>query len=149
MPKDKCCIGLPYKTGLLRKTLYNIQKPFSNTFTVLKQTCVKECPQEAISFWFLLQTNFAGPISEIVARQKIKPFCDKKLYSDDKSLEEMMKDQICPEWIVTSQPFLGRCVPFLPKNASSSGDIFEEDWVSLVNNQVYVFKKFPVIHFSF
>ena len=110
---------------------------------------MKECPQEAISFWLLLKTGFPE-ISEFVAKQKVKPFCDKKFYSDDKSLETLMKEQICPEWIVSSQPFLGRCVPFLPKNASSSGDdIFEEDWVSVVNDQMYDIMKFPaVIHFS-
>ena len=75
-----------------------------------------------------MKTNFEF-MSENEAKQKVKPFCDKKLYSEDKSLKDMMKEQICPEWIVRSQPFLGRCVPFLPKNATSSGDIFEEDWV--------------------
>ena len=97
---------------------------------------MKECPQKDISFWFLLNNNWGRIGDEKGVRQEIKPYCDKKLYSDEKSVEDMMKEQICPEWIVRSQPFLGRCVPFLPKNASSSGDIFEEDWVSLVNDLV-------------
>ena len=64
------------------------------------------------------------------------------LYETDENkdlpLEDLMKKQICPEWFVRSQPFLGRCVPFMKKNNSSGDldDIFDsgnKNWVRKFN----------------
>ena len=69
--------------------------------------------------------------ADFIDKDKIKkylePYCDSTKYDSDMELEDLMRLQICPEWFVQSQPFFGRCVPFLPNNTSS--DIFDEDWV--------------------
>ena len=92
---------------------------------------MEKCPDEIMSPYLLSHLNNQNPQD---IKQEIKPYCDIDLYESnpDKSLEEVMADQICPEWFVKSQPFLGRCIPFMKKNnISNPEDIFEGDgWVS-------------------
>ena len=71
----------------------------------------------------------------------MKPFCDSELYDQDKTAEQLMKDQICPKWTVPSGSFLGRCVPFF--KFENGTDIVKGDTV-LTADQVDADQEFSV-----
>ena len=71
----------------------------------------------------------------------MKPFCDSELYDQDKTAEQLMKDQICPKWTVPSGSFLGRCVPFF--KFENGTDIVDGDTV-LTADQVDADQEFSV-----
>ena len=64
--------------------------------------CVEACPKEALTIY----TN----------KEKIETFCSPPAnYTNDdwKKMDayDLVKNDICPSWVLPSDPFLGRCIP--------------------------------------
>jgi len=79
------------------------------------QMCVEECPDNTYSPLAYLKLGE----SEVSIKEKMRPYC--KLVADDiyksKSVESLIKEEICPPWWVKSTEVLGRCFPsILPAN---------------------------------
>ena len=87
---------------------------------------MEKCPDTSRSPYLESKSSV---INENDIKKYLEPYCDSARYEKDMKLDDLMNKQICPEWFVKSQPFFGRCVPFMPNNTSS--DIFEEDWVCM------------------
>ena len=49
-----------------------------------------------------------GGIGEDKLKNEMKPYCDPGLFSQAKKPIALMQDQICPYWILPSNPFVGR-----------------------------------------
>ena len=47
-------------------------------------------------------------IGEDNLRKDMKPYCDPEYFSNEKKPIELMHEQICPYWILPSNPFVGR-----------------------------------------
>jgi len=88
-----------------------------------KQVCVEKCPDTNHSPFLESKSDF---IDDDIIKKYLEPYCDSAKYDSNMELKDLMRLQICPEWFVQSQPFFGRCVPFLPNNTSS--DIFDDGW---------------------
>ena len=50
----------------------------------------------------------AGEISENALRKDMEPYCDPENFSNETTPLKLMQDQICPYWILPSNPFVGR-----------------------------------------
>ena len=73
--------------------------------------CVESCPDETRSFWLEAKAFDgigAGGIAENELRKDMKPYCDPENFSDKKTPLMLMQEQICPYWILPSNPFVGR-----------------------------------------
>ena len=73
--------------------------------------CVESCPDDTKSFWLAAEVIEAGGGSDLLEKQlneEMKPYCDPELFSKDKKPKTLMKEQICPYWILPSNPFVGR-----------------------------------------
>ena len=49
-----------------------------------------------------------GGIGEDDLRKDMEPYCDPENFSNGKKPIELMQKQICPYWILPSNPFVGR-----------------------------------------
>ena len=45
-------------------------------------------------------------------------------------IDELIKNQICPPWIMKSKPILGRCVPSITEEEFDDSDISDKETVS-------------------
>ena len=45
---------------------------------------------------------------EDILRKDMEPYCDPENFSNEKTPLKLMQDQICPYWILPSNPFVGR-----------------------------------------
>ena len=72
-----------------------------------EQICVKDCPSETF-------------LADDKKKMRMKPYCkaNKETDLENKSVEDLVKEEICPKWVVESEAILGRCFP-LP---GGSGD---------------------------
>jgi len=78
-----------------------------------KQVCVESCPDDTRSFWMEAKAfEEIGGIGEDHLRKDMEPYCDPENFSNDMKPIELMQEQICPYWILPSNPFVGRCIPF-------------------------------------
>ena len=70
------------------------------------QNCVKKCPDQTISFY--------STAAKVQKPYSMKQYCLSEMSDSDfqtKSTHQLVKEQLCPPWIIQSQPFLGRCLP--------------------------------------
>ena len=116
------------KKNMLQRTHVKKSYQFSAFGCPTKQVCVEKCPDANHSPYLESKSPVAN---ENAIKKYLEPYCDSAKYDSQMTLENLMKLQICPEWFVKSQPFFGRCVPFMPNNTSS--DIFEKGWVCCMN----------------
>ena len=65
-----------------------------------EQICVAQCPNE--TFW-----------AEDKDKEKMKPYCkpNKQEEMESKTVDQLVKEGICPKWFVESRNILGRCFP--------------------------------------
>jgi len=72
------------------------------------QVCVEKCPETKYS-----------PIAEVSkgnndeVKSKMKPYCKQEIDSEkneNKSVTDLIKDEICPAWYLPSKAVLGRCI---------------------------------------
>lgn len=74
------------------------------------QVCVKKCPEES---GFPLGLTAAGT-SDAILKPMIKDFCSPAfddVKNKDKTVKELIKEDICPSWYIKSTAMWGRCFP--------------------------------------
>ena len=78
------------------------------------QTCVEKCPGTTTSF--SLGAN---------SKSQMRPYCFVSPDSEyeSKSISELIKDGICPAFVLQSQPLLGRCLPSFSNGGSDNDTI--------------------------
>lgn len=109
-------VDLTNKTSLL---FFDITKCLSTSAITgcrTREVCVEKCPD----------INFkpdADSTSD-ADKAKMRPYCGPD-FDESKTLSQMMKQQICPDWVVQSKPLLGRCVPSV--NKTTVPDFLEFD----------------------
>lgn len=85
------------------------------------QVCVSRCPDENY-FPFGLAAIGRG---DSAIKSKMKEFCS-PLINDpkfkDKTVKQLIKENICPPWYLKSSPYLGRCFPDPGKNDTKARD---------------------------
>ncbi|CAB4055499.1 SLC44A2_4_5 [Lepeophtheirus salmonis] len=72
------------------------------------QVCVAECPSTIMSFWA------EAKIRDV--RDKMRPYCSIRAKKEDfendrENGKELIRNRLCPSWVLTSKPLLGRCIP--------------------------------------
>ena len=74
------------------------------------QVCVEKCPDVSFSGYALAKSG-----KNTKALRAMKPYCDPYVSgSPDWSRRDalgLVKDGICPAWVLASAPVLGRCMP--------------------------------------
>ena len=71
--------------------------------------CVESCPDDTRSFWLEAKAiEEIGGIGEGDLRKDMEPYCDPEKFSNETKPIELMQAQICPYWILPSNPFVGR-----------------------------------------
>ena len=72
--------------------------------------CVEKCPDKSFSGYALANTG-----QNTKALRMMKPYCDPFVSGasdfDRKDAVKLIKDGICPAWVLASNPVLGRCMP--------------------------------------
>ena len=78
------------------------------------QTCVKKCPEFTTSFSY-------GANS----KSQMRPYCFMLPDSEyeSQSISELIKEGICPAFILESQPLLGRCLPSFSNGGSDNDTV--------------------------
>ena len=93
---------------LYKKSMYG-----SFNFVSYFKVCVEQCPKKSltISLDEKEMRPFCFNSSDPKLQNDILPFRSK--ISDRTSLtpNELVQKEICPAWVLPSEPFLGRCLP--------------------------------------
>eukprot|EP00095_Tigriopus_kingsejongensis_P007364 maker-scaffold1571_size35388-snap-gene-0.5 protein:Tk07364 transcript:maker-scaffold1571_size35388-snap-gene-0.5-mRNA-1 annotation:"4-hydroxybenzoate mitochondrial" len=89
------------------------------------QICVPECPLDSFS----VQLEMAKNVPESRIKLRLAPFCQREPRDED-TVEDLVREGVCPSYWVRSRPILGRCLPeILPSRANNESlvnqDIFE------------------------
>ena len=75
--------------------------------------CVESCPDDTKSFWLaatVIEQTGGVLIDELEKQlnEEMEPYCDPEFFSKDEKPKTLMNEQICPYWILPSNPFVGR-----------------------------------------
>ena len=80
---------------------------FLSSFIV--QVCVEECPKEYLTI--SANTDEMKPFCFSSNDLPLLPFRNSVVEWGDLSPNELVQKEICPAWVIPSDPFLGRCLP--------------------------------------
>lgn len=77
---------------------------------LFNKVCVEKCPETSFSAYAVAKT---GQNAE--ALRRMRPFCDPYVSGasdwNRKDAIKLIKEGVCPAWVLASTPVLGRCIP--------------------------------------
>ncbi|XP_062842021.1 choline transporter-like protein 4 [Trichomycterus rosablanca] len=142
-------------TGMLCGVEVNVDKPYIFYINVLKcattsnitastsyglhcpttQVCVKQCPSE---FWKLPPDAFTAHAQPKDFFQQ--QYCDSSLdlAHTTKSVQDILDQDLCPDFYTPSKPVLGRCLPSFDFNHIPSNFTLQEHTINNMNNATNV-----------
>ena len=88
---------------------YNSPQTVSVTF-YFYQVCVEECPNKAM----MISENKDEMVEKFCfssSEYEILPFRRSSDDWTDLDANDLVQKEICPAWVLPSEPFLGRCMP--------------------------------------
>ncbi len=84
------------------------------------QACVNHCPTEKYSGY--AEAMALGGLTDAHVKEKMKPYC--VVMSEAKwehmSAMDLIKHELCPSWVLPSNPVLGRCLPTIVNSGENS-----------------------------
>ncbi len=111
----------------------NVAKPYSMYFDIVRclslsapvagcptvQACVAECP--TFSYFPSVELYYRRK-SEAEVKETMSPYCRRSVADTLDDWGDLVKDQVCPPWIVTSTAVLDRCIPDLERVTSGGAN---------------------------
>jgi len=82
--------------------------------------CVSHCPDETFSAYGSLEAG----VAEHSIKDRIFPYCNVQNRSDldGRSVKQLIQDEICPPWYITSSSLFGRCFPSSSNNSVTTNE---------------------------